>query len=261
MAITTYSYFHYGHTIDESNKYLCFIEGAGTEKIAILDVGSYTLTKFRDILAQALNNAGTLLYTVTVDRATRIITITAPSTFKFLGATGSRTGQQVLNLAGFSDVDSSLATSHVGSFGSGSFYEPQFILQEYIDPKHNKSLANATVSKSADGSSVSIQSFGTVRMMKCNIKYATNIPQVPGDPIKSNDNGVEDLISFMEYCVTGAPIEFIADIDNKEIFYRVRLDSTEANQNGVEYELKERYDIGLPFYFDTGKLTFRVVTE
>lgn len=261
MAITTYSYFNYGHTINDGNKYFCFIEGAGTEKIAVLDVGSYTLTKFKDILSQALNNAGTLAYTVTVNRSTRIITITATGTFKILGSTGTRAGQQVLSLAGFHDADTTLATVQVGSFASGYGYEPQFILQDYVDPKHNKSLANATVSKSADGSSVSIQSFGTVRMMKCNIKFATNIQQMVGDPIKSNQQGVEDLISFMEYCVTGSPIEYIEDINNKDIFYRVRLDQTEASQDGVEYELKERYDIGLPFYFDTGKLTFRVVTE
>lgn len=258
--ITTYSSFYYGHAITEDNRYICIVEGTDPEIIAAISIGNYSLTKFVQKVEQALNDAGLLTYTVTLNRTTGIITIGASGAFKILGVTGTRSGQQALSKMGFLSLDTALSTSHIGSFRSGSVYEPQFLLQDYVDPRHNKSLANATVSKSADGSKVSIQSFGEVRLMKCNIRFATN--QVT-DPtvIKYNPQGVEDLTAFLEYCVTGSPIEFMPDLNTPETYYRVRLDSTEVSQDGIEFELKERYDLGLPYYFDSGKLIFRLVTE
>jgi hypothetical protein len=83
--IQTLSQFYYGHEVGFDNRYLNFSENGGDELTAEIDPGSYSLTDFCSAVAAALNSASELYdYTVTVDRSTRIITISADGDFEIL---------------------------------------------------------------------------------------------------------------------------------------------------------------------------------
>jgi len=260
VALKTYSMFYYGHTITEDNRYINFKEGVGVEKITTLPIGSFTLTKFTEILSSALNAASALDWTVSVARATRIVTITASGTATLLGATGSNFAKSFMQLAGFAQADLT-GTTFVGSFGSGSVFKPTFYLQDYKSKNSNNALYNAVVTRSASGNNVSIQTFGQEKLIKANIKWITNLPQGSSGFIRNDPSAVENVTSFLDYGITKAPIEFMEDESKPNSFDRIILESTPLNQNGTEYELDEYVDRNLPDWFGTGLLTFRIIKE
>lgn len=257
MAIATHSLFFYGHKIDENNNLINFKEGAGPELLAQVPVGSYTLTKFLQVILASLNAASSLDWTGSINRSTRIITLTSSGTASLLFGTGSTALNSPASLLGFPATDILSTTSFVGSSGSGFEYAPQFPIQNYIGKNKNKSLVNAVVTKSASGDSVSVQSFGTERFIKGNIKYITNQPT--DGILRSNSQAVEEAQSFMDYIIEKNPIEFMENEDDPDTFDRVYLESTSSGQNGTEYELTEYFDRNLPEYFETGLLTFKVI--
>ena len=260
MSLSTYSKFYYGHTVTIDNQYLDIDEGSGAIAV-VIPIGTYTLTKFCEVIAQALNDYGTNTYTVTVNRATRFITITSDNPVDILGATGANVSRSLLPLMGFAAIDVLNTLSTTGSSASGSEYKPQLPLQSYIPTTNSFKAASATVSKSASGNKVSVQSFGEERFMKCNIKFVTNIAQPSGSKLRSDTLAVTNLLNFLNYITTKAPIEFMADENTVSIFEKIILESTASQSDGTGYELKEYYDKNLPGYFETGNLTFKVIEE
>lgn len=257
MALSSHSLFFYGHKIDENNNLINFKEGAGPELLAEIPVGSYTLTKFLEVIVASLNAASSLDWIGVVNRSTRIITLTSSGTASLLFGTGSTALNSPASLLGFPAADILNMTSFVGSSGSGFSYSPQFPIQSYVGKNRNKRLVNAVVTKSASGDSVSVQSFGTERFIKGNIKYITNQPT--DGILRRNVNGVEDAQDFMDYVIEKNPIEFMEDENVPDTFDRVYLDSTDSQQDGTSYELSEYFDRNLPEYFETGVLTFKVI--
>lgn len=261
MALRTHSVFYYGHTIDETNRYVNFKEGAGLEKIALLPVGTYTLTKFLQVFAATMNAASALDWTASVNRATRIVTITSSGTASLLGATGSNFATSVMDLLGLGQVDYLNATSFVGSLPTGKAYAPQFPIQDYVPKDKNKALYNSVITRSASGDNVSVQSFGEQRIIKGNIKWVTNLAQDPNGIIRNDPQGVENLTAFLDYAITKAPVEFMEDENDRETFDRVLLESTPSDPSGTSYELKEYFDRNLPEWFESTLLTFRIIKE
>lgn len=257
MALNVHSMFFYGHKVDENNNLINFKEGAGPEKVAELPVGSYTLTKFLEIVVAALNAASSIDWAGSVDRTTRFVTLTSSGTASLLFGTGSTYLNSPAILLGFPQTDILNATSFVGSSGSGSEYRPQFPLQNYIPKNQNKKLVNAVTTKSASGDNVSVQSFGVERMIKANIKFITNQPT--DGLLRGNPQAVEEAQSFMDYIVEKNPIEFIENESEPDTFDRVYLESTGMGGDGTSYELMEYVDRNLPEYFETGLLTFKVI--
>lgn len=254
--ITTHSRFYYGHTVTSENNALDFDEGAA-ELQATLTTGSYSLEDFASEVATALNAAGALTYTVTVDRATRKITIAATGNFTLLGATGTRIGIGVWSLMGFPSTDQSGAASYEGATGSGSQYRTQFILQDYIAEGDWIQAVEATVSKSASGQ-VEVVNFGQEEFIQANFRYLTDQTMMAGAPIR-NVSAVSDFRTFMDYLITKGDFEFMPDEDDTATFVTVLLERTPLNDRGVGYRLKELYDIGLPSFYESGPLVFRVV--
>lgn len=257
MSLDTFSIFYYGHSITDENYLLDVDEGSGDFQVE-LPVGSYTLTEFVDILESALNDAGTLTYTVSLTRASREITISATASFDLLVSTGPSVGTSAWSLIGFSGSDRTGASTYTGNLPSGSAYEPQFILQDHVPPENYKKSVMATVNESASGD-LEIVRFGSVRGVQFNIKYATDIP-MDGKIIKNNPSGVSDLNSFMDYITDGNKIEMMPDISDRSTFDTLIIESTQQSRDGIEYRLKELYDKGLPRFFETGVLSFRVIT-
>lgn len=257
--IQTYSKFYYNYVIDNDNYYLDFDEGGG-ELSATLEPGEYTLTDLLVEIKRALEDAGALTYTVTVNRTTRIITIAGSASFDLLVSTGTHASTSVFTLIGFTGADRTSLTTYAANNSSGSEYKPQFKLQSYIDPEDWQQAADASINKTASGR-VEIIKFGTEKFFQFNINFATDIEQPCNGPILNNPTGLDDLRSFMQYAVTRSPLEFIPDKDLPNTFYKIILESTPDSQTGVGYKLKELYDKNLPGYFDTGVLKWRLIED
>lgn len=256
--INSFSRFYYGFEITAENQYLDFSEGSGPELSAEIDVGSYTAMEFIEAVKIALDSAGALTYAVSFDRSTRRISVSSSSTFKLLIGSGSHPGSTAWSLMGFTGaVDLAGASSYTGNAAAGDSYAPQFKLQEYVSSADFQQAADSTVNRTASGR-VEVVKFGIEKFMECNIMFATDVAQ-DGSVIRNNGSGVADLRRFLQFLVTKAPCEFMPDEADLETFETMILESTPDSQNGVGYRLREMYDKGLPGYFQTGKLKFRVL--
>lgn len=256
--ITTKCKFYYGHTVDETNQMLDFKEGAGAELFATIDIGEYSLTDFCSAVASALNVAGALTYSVSVNRSTRIITISADGPFTLLCGTGSRVSISAWSLLGFNSSDTSSGVSHSGANASGTEWVPQFYAQDYVDFEDNQSAIDGVVKQSANGTVESVK-YGTKKIMECDFKFITNIYQSSGSPIANDTSGLNKARAFLAYAVTKADLEFMPDVNNPNSFSKCILDSTPEDQNGLAFKLKEMYSNGLVGYYSTGLLKFRKI--
>ncbi len=130
-AIQTLSQFYYGQTTSPTNKYIDFQE-SGAILTAILPIGGLTLTQYAAAVATALTAYGTQTYTVSADRTTRKLTISASSNFKLLISSGPNVGQSAFGLMGFSGSDVTGANTYTGAAGCGSVYKNQIPFNKYI---------------------------------------------------------------------------------------------------------------------------------
>lgn len=258
MSLRTFSKFYYGHTVDETNNKINFKEGGGAELTATLNIGSYSLTDYCAEIKRALDVAGALTYTVTVSRTTRIITVATTSTISLLTTSGTNASESAFSMMGFSGADKTGSSSYAGSGASGSVYSPQFILQDHISSDNWQQSVDAVVNKSASAQ-IEVVRFGIESFIQFSIKFATNINQPSAGPITSNTSGVSQLVTFMQYLITKAPIEYMENSSNPSTYETIILESTPDSQSGTGYKLKEMYDKGLPGYFETPILKMRVV--
>lgn len=257
MSLTTHSKIYYGHTVDETNNAIDFKEGV-PELNATLNTGEYTLEDYATEVERALNVAGALTYVVTVNRSTRRLTISAGAVFSLLISSGSRVGTTAFTMMGFTGADLTGLSSYTGNAASGSSFSTQFILQDHVPSSNFIRSIDATVNKAASGR-VEVFRYGTERFIEFSLKFITNIVQPSGGPIRNSATGVADTLALMDYLVTKAPVEFMPDESAPGTFQNVFLESTPEDSKGVGYKLKELYDRGLPGYFETGVLRFRVL--
>ncbi len=257
MSLTTHSKFIYGFEVDDTNLKIDFSEG-GPELTATLGIGDYTLTTFAQELSSALNDAGALTYSVSVNRATRVLTISASSDFELLITSGSHLGTSAFGTAGFSGADLTGDDSYSGNVASGSEYATQFVVQSYVSPDDYQDSLFGTVNQAASGA-IQVVSFGTLRFIEMDLKYVNNYDHGASDVIRNNPTGIAELRSLMQFLVLKAPVEFMPDEDAPNTYYSVILESTPDDTKGLKYKLKELYGKGLPGYFETGTLKFRVV--
>lgn len=253
MGLKTYSAFIYGHVIDENNNFIDFNDGS--DKYGQIEIGSYTLTEFVSAVLSAMNEIGSQEYTASLNRDTRKITISAPSNFDLQVTTGTHAEISAFNLMGFTS-DKTGSNSYESDIASGSIYEPQFILQSYVDFEDNVKTSNSSVNQSASGK-VEVVSWGKNKFMECNITLATDI--IPQAIIKENANGVSDLRDFMNYAINKYKIEFVDNIDDKNVFTSCILESTPEDSKGTAFKLKELYARKLFGYFETGNIIFRSI--
>jgi hypothetical protein len=259
--IDTYSKFYYGWQIKSGKNYLDFDEGAGALAAKIVP-GKYTLDDLAQAVEDALNEAGSFLYSVIADRTTRLITINSTGPVDYLAANGVNAllGTSAFDELGYPPVDVLGVSSFTSSASMGVVYSPQYKLQDYIDQQDSRKNRDATLSKSASGK-VEIQSFGIDRFFEFSIKFATNIFQPSGGPIVNNQNGVTNLRDFMQWIMDKNYIEFIPDPSSPDIYYRIVLESAAGSSDGMGYKLQEQYARGLTGYWETGVLTFRIIED
>lgn len=255
MALSTYSKFQYGWEITTANRYIDFDDGS--VKSFMIAVDKYSPTELAQELASKFNANSSLDFTVTYDSVTRTFAISASASFELLFLTGTNNAETACAVFGFNKLDLSGDDSYVSDFASGVEYSPQFILQSYMPTSNNRRAIDGIVNKSASGV-IEVIKFGNERFMSCEMLFITNIVQDSSSIIRTNKTGVEDFISFIEWCTDKGSVAFFED-ENLESSQDLILESTEKDQKGLDYELKENYDKGLPEYFSSGKLTFRLV--
>lgn len=262
MALSTFSQFIYGFTVDSTNNLLDFSEIGGSSGLqATINTGSYTLTDYLTAVKTALDAAGTGTYTVSVARATRLITIAGPTGgFALLTNSGSGSGSSPWSLMGFDETaDQTGATGYTASSGAGSVYNPQFRLQDYISSADWEELVDVNVIESANGT-IETFAFGTRNFIQANITMANDYTQPTSSIIKNNSTGVADLRTFMSDISKKRPFEFVPDIDTPSTYQEVLLESTSDARDGTGFKLREMYTKGMPGYYETGPIVMRVLT-
>jgi len=257
VSLKTFSKFFYGYEVNSDALYLDISEGSG-EMTAELEIDSYSLNDFINEVSRQLNAVGGQEYIVSVDRATRLATISAPANFSLLVGTGSHRGATIFGALGFTGNDLTGAKTYTGNLPAGSEYAPQFILQSYVSSDDQRGPAYGVVNKSASGVTETV-TYGEENLIGLDIKFANNYAHSWNGPIKTNSSGVLNLRNFMKFCVTKSPLEFMADEANPDSFQKVILESTPDDKNGLRFKLRELYDKGLPGYYETGSLVFRVL--
>lgn len=253
MALGTHSKFYYGFKVEEGADTFDFEDAGGTYSIQ-LEHGTYTLSGLFAELAQKMNAASTQVYTVTVDRRTRIPTISAPANFKLLPNSGAGQFSTVFPMLGWStEADMEGANTYSGEFGAGSEYVTQFPLQSYVPTTINEKPVFGSKKRTITGQ-VEAARYGTEKFMECEMLFVTDIPQPPGSLIRNRPNGVEDLTRFLREAGKFGEVEFMPDENDAESFEVLILESTEYDSSGMGYKLREEYDEGLPGYYSSGKL-------
>lgn len=256
-TLKTLSTFYYGFLITKENQNMNFDEGTG-ELTAVLKVGDYTFDEIILALQNAFNLVGSNEYVVTGDRDTRKITISADSNFDLLVASGSQAGTTAFNLIGFTGSDRVSDDEYEGNIGAGYEYRPQTLLKDYIQPEDYELKESAVVSTSANGQ-VQTVAFGDGARMQCNIIAASNLTGLKNQDYYYNATGLQDLRNFLKYLITKSKIEFMPDIDNRDSFYKLLLESTEADKSGIAFKIKNMN--GSNNYYQSGVLLFRKVIE
>lgn len=257
MSLSTFSKFYFGHTVTNTNGSIDFDEGSG-EIQATLNPGDYSLEEYVAEIKRAMDAAGGQAYSVSVNRTTRFITISATSNFDLLTNTGSRFGTGAWSMMGFSTAaDFTGANTYTGGSGSGSEYLPQSLLVDHIPADNFVEKTDATVNESASGR-VQVVTFGTTNFIQFTIRLSTDITQPTCvSYIETQANGVANLRAFMDYIVTKAKFEFMPNRGSPNSFFKVILESTEKSRQGTAYQLSEIKNA--PGYFSAGKMVLRVV--
>lgn len=262
MAISTFSIFYYGLKIDggvSANNKLNFLEPlqGNTELTATIDPGTYTFSELLTAIKTAMDAVGDLDYTLSVNRTTRLITISTTEEFRLLIGTGSQLGTSPFTLLGFTgSSDLTGASSYTSDSPAGDFYAPQFKLQDYDDKNNFKERQDPSVNIAASGE-VEVISFGLIPFYNMSIKFITDKPQ-DGKVLKSNSSGVSDARRFFEAISERGAFEFMPDIDDRDTFDKVVLESMQGNRTGTGYRLRELVGQSLPGYFEVNNIRLRV---
>ncbi len=259
MSLRTYSKFYFGITIDSSNNIIDFQESAGV-LFATLNAGSYTLTDFATEVARALNSAGLLVYSCTLDRATRKLTISTPATnFKLLTTTGLHIGVTAFPTLGYSGADKTGAHTYTAGAAIGTEYKPQFTLQSYISPAQWKEAISPTINESSSGL-IEVVKFGDRNFLQFEINFITDIPQPSKSYLRNDPLAFENIQTFMTFLITKAPLEFMPNENDVATFIKCLCEETEMSQTGTGFQIQEMYDQDLAGYFKTGIIKMRVVS-
>ena len=260
--LLTYSKFYYNFIVDENNNYIDFDDGSG-EKSAEIPFGSYTLNSLaQEISGQMTSLSSSHIFDCTVNRDTRIFTISASSggNFSLLFDTGTHASLSISSLIKFNASDYTLSSSYDGYDSTGSVFYPQYLLQNYVDADYTKFPISSVVNRSTSGNNYEVVRFGSSKLYRFEIQYTTNLDLEKGSIIKNNPTGLEDLNYFMDYITNKYPIEFMKDENDSNTFDTIVLESSSQSEDGVSYEIIPSYDKNLPeFYSLGGPLVFRRV--
>ncbi len=254
MSLFNQSAWNFGHEITESNQNISFSElGDPTELQAVIPVTNYTLGEFVEAVASAMNSVSAQEYTVSLDRSTRLITISAAGNFELLPQTGVTTATSAYPLMGFT-TDRTGSNSYLADTASGSQYVTQYFLQNYVDFKDDVSANRASRNISTSGDIIETVSFGEQKRMSCVIRFITDNDY--GFLRRVSENGRQEARDFLNYAKLSRDLEFIPDINDTNTFTKCILERTPQSQDATRFTLDEFQEGNILGLFSTGRLTF-----
>lgn len=260
MAIQTFSSFYYlKDEITGANQNLNFDEGSG-EVLAQINIGQYTPTDLALEVKKALDASSTIPqeYSVSFDRVTRKITISATNNFSLLISTGSQLGTSIFPILGFTGNDLTGSNSYTGDKPLGISFEPQMKLQDYVAPGFKKQIIQPSVNESASGE-VEVLTFGTRSFIEFSIPIVTNDLSFFDKTIfNPNKTGVEDTLDFLDFVIKKSAFEFNPDKDNPLTFHTLIIERSNFGSEGTGFFLRERTRENIIDIYETGLLRFRV---
>jgi hypothetical protein len=258
MALLTKSKFYFGVSVDTENNVLDIDEGTGSFPVT-LAVKAYAPSEIATALSSALNQAGTLNYSVTLNRTTRLLRITASGAFSIRRATGPNSASNIYSVLGFpGGTDLTGLSQYEGTAGVGFEFEPQFYLLDYVPLEHNIKSVKASINETGSGA-VEVIRFGTKRYMECSIDFISDQKFIGDEIWESNVNGVSDALNFMGFAIEKATMEFMPNRLDVANYTKLVLESTESDSQGVGFRLIEMLDYGAGIY-RTGRLVFREIS-
>lgn len=253
--LTTKSQFFFGTTVTADNFSLDFSEG-GPEINGSLRIKSFTLSELITEVSNVLNAAGSQVYTVTLNRTTRKVTISAPGNFELLALTGSRVGTGIWATLGFSATDKTGSNSYTSENTAGSLYVTQAVLKDYTSAEDFEVKEYAKVNVAANGD-VQVVTFGDGSRIEMNIWLITDkAGPFTGVDITPVVNAVEKTRELLRFMISKGRFEFMPDVSNPNIFNKCILEKTPESGSGTEYRL---YEMKAKDFFETKDLQFRVV--
>lgn len=258
MALESFSVFYYGFTITSSNNLIDFDEGSG-ELTATLTTGTYPVNSIPTIIKTAMDAVGVNEYDISFDRDTRVFTISSiGNNFDLLISSGSQAGSGPWSLLGFpTAADLTGTDTYSGTSAGGDIYEPQFKLQDYVDPEMFIDRVDPTVNESASGRVESV-AFGLRRFIEMSFKFITD-KEMDGKVIKNNSTGKADLERFLQTIILKGEFEFMPDVGDRATYYVVILEGLQGNNKGTGYKLRELVNMNLPGIYELNGIKLRVV--
>lgn len=249
--LSTYSKFIYGFEVISTNKYFSIGDGV-TDYEVELDEGSYTPNELLTEIKEKVLEQATLTIDGSISYQNQTYTFTSASNFDLNITSGN--ANSVFTLLGFTGADVTGVTTATSNETFGSVFKPQVLLQGYVPFEHNKNLLFPSVNKTVSGDTQLIY-FGDESYMTCDVRYQTDIRQPSGSLIEDQANGLQNLLSFLNYAIKKNKILFYPDRDGSTV-YTCLLDSIAGNKNATGYRLRE-YLGKMNGYYTTGQLIFR----
>ena len=255
--ILTRSVFYFDTQVVIGSRAIDFNEG-GSELQATLNVGNYSATEYAAEIQRALRVVGTQLYTVTLNRTTRKLTIAAPLTFALLSNTGTRPTIAAWAVMGFSTASNKTGTnSYVGDTGTGKEYQTQYPIEKYISEDHSINLENATYNVTPIGLGQQVD-FGDGRRVEMNIRLISNATGLSGNmtDFVESATGIVDFMTFIAFAMRKGKIEFMPDNATRSSFVKVILEKTAQDGDARRFALA---NMKTPNFYESDDITFRKV--
>jgi hypothetical protein len=249
------SKFYYGIEIQDSKIYIDFDDGLAVT--AELFARSFSLASLAQEVSQKMSAAGSQAYTVTIDRNTRLCTISAATNFSLLLATGPNASNSALRALGFKGlVDLTGANSYTGDSPVGLVYTPQFYITGYKPSSSRQEAIDATINETGSGR-IEVVRYGSRKFTQFAIDFVTNKPMPTDSWIETDTKGYDNLVAFLEWCIQKKVVEFMPDRNITSGFDVLQLERTNASSTGIGFDILEKDNF--QDYFTSGPLVFRVV--
>jgi len=252
MALTQKSLFLYGLQVTASNSSLDFkASSLGPTLQATIPIGFYSLGDLMTAIVLAMAAVDTSnIYTCTANRTisggtqNRVTIATNGAFLSLLFASGSRSASTIAPLIGFPVVDQTGATTYTGTSSAGTTLQPVWWGKNYRDTnmlRTNFGSLNISANGTKEAITYQIQEFFQV--------------QFDYEPFAAVASSWQP---FLTWAIQQQPLEFTPEITDPNTFYNCTLESTDADGQGLGYELREMVDDGLPYLYSTGLMKFRL---
>lgn len=254
MALTAKSLFNYGIQVTTLNRNLDFVaELAGDTLTAVLTLGFYSPGGLAaQIALQMQSTDPDRIYSVTVDRSVmggtqnRITVSTSGSFLELLFSTGPNAATSPATIMGFLDNDYTGNTTYTGAASTGTILIPDFVGYSYDDSTNMAKLFGA----------VNVATSGLKEAVTFAVQYFVNV-EFKYEP----SSRLAEWKTFFIWAIQQRQFDFTPEISSPETVYNSTLESTEMDEQGLGYKMREQLDENLPNFYTTGPLKFRIIPD